>query len=58
MTKSTTISAAENAEQLIRDLTLNTGDTDETEMLKTLKNESLPGTCKSQFALYYRLTSD
>ena len=51
------IEAAMAAEQLIMDLTEN--DQDFNEEIKTqLENESLPGTCKSQYALKFRMKSD
>lgn len=53
-----TIEAADKAEQLIRDLTLKTQDAVQEEMQNSFVNESLPGSCKSQFALEYRMTSD
>ena len=51
------LEAALAAEQLILDLTEN--EQDQNEEIKTqLENESLPGTCKSQYALNFRMKSD
>lgn len=48
--------ADKTAEQLIKELTLDLDDAEET--LENLQNESLPGTCKSQFALQFRMLTE
>ena len=48
----------QKASQLIGSLTLDVADVEEQETIEALKNEELSGTCKSGYALQYKMNTD
>lgn len=48
----------QKASQLIGSLTLDVADVEEQEAIEALKNEELSGTCKSGYALQYKMKTD